>query len=1199
MLPLFPFENPDEPAAPVTAVLPGESNPVGFSYRQLSSIDDKESLFRNDMIRLTNIYHLIRAYETYPESYPLQVIALNISRQCEALIEGYTALKQGIYKDVLPWEELSCFHHIINNEPEAWDTQMEEDWKSYIIPLKNAITCILNQQYLRREILQQLKEEEKVLDKRYMSFLDKIDPTPTKKYEYFFIISNPDTIPLYIPPVSSSTHDPFNSLLRRIHEKENKLKYLEETYPFLLHSEDAKKARDDFSDNLHTFKEKVEQAQGAYNAPYKPNFIQSLSSLSSFIPLYKNRITHHLNLILSYIKNLISEEHTTGSEIYDAYAVLLTQLVENENLLQEFCNNDKDHMSCIRGIRSLIEHDSVKKDTQHKTLSQNKEVVGALFKKHQMLLKPLTSKAIEELKTEIIEKYKSRKSKKSADAQEEAKAFYYKSIQEQHLSLQKMLLQYRDPLQEVKDNPSYYIKLLRSLTSLMHLVKSVKDKYGDSTMIPPLKKLLSLITPFRNHLIHNPWAHKPQTVCLTAKNLFYQLKPLMHLFSLREKTVQGTNFSSTPLHNAIEESNFDEVRTLLEKSYPVNVLNAEDETPLMCALYKYIAMQAYYENKDTTELEKLHLCIEKLVQAGALPPYPSRYGSSLLRELLQSLEEREKEGNIRDGESYKALVALLCTHEASSNTMSTVLHQAIQSNNTEKASQLVKEGHPVNCLDSDYRTPLHYAIEQENQALSQLLLQHGASLYIRDKEGRTAFSLLKESTQNNESAQSNNVFYDDLFIWASHKGIQFEDRYTPLHDAAAKGDLQKVRALVEKGYEVNSGDSHGQTPLHRAIDEGNFECALYLLKEAGACMEIVDVHGNTPLELLHYQNPANKSLYEELLAHTLSSLHHDADLFHHMMKINNIHLGKTLLNDKAYIPWLLDKDGYTAFDYLLPDTYWHEDSIRNELVHNCLAYPLIEGAESNIIGETALHVLAEQGAIPEEFDRILAQNPWLFDSIDNSGNTIFHKAILALKKVLFSHLLQKAQEFNINVEKMVNQQNRSGFTPLASLVNSNAGRWKEENENFLHIIKALLEAGADPTISTHTSHHTALALAAYWSHEEALLPILKHPSITSDHIRQAYSMTSNASIKRLLNTAYLQKQVLPTRPLHTPILLQRRFTSRSEDESSNEDESESRTFRYSYTYTTSGSSSADTVITEVESSNSSSFSATAIEDVPE
>ena len=73
--------------------------------------------------------------------------------------------------------------------------------------------------------------------------------------------------------------------------------------------------------------------------------------------------------------------------------------------------------------------------------------------------------------------------------------------------------------------------------------------------------------------------------------------------------------------------------------------------------------------------------------------------------------------------------------------------------------------------------------------------------------------------------------------------------WTPLHDAAESGDLDKARELLETGkYNVNNTGGHYEdTPLHRACRWGHLDMVRMLISEFKADMNIVDNWHYTPL----------------------------------------------------------------------------------------------------------------------------------------------------------------------------------------------------------------------------------------------------------------------------------------------------------------------------------------------------------------
>jgi hypothetical protein len=76
-----------------------------------------------------------------------------------------------------------------------------------------------------------------------------------------------------------------------------------------------------------------------------------------------------------------------------------------------------------------------------------------------------------------------------------------------------------------------------------------------------------------------------------------------------------------------------------------------------------------------------------------------------------------------------------------------------------------------------------------------------------------------------------------------------------LHSAAAKGDGDVARALLEAGASVDAVDKQGDTPLHYAAFQGHAVVARALL-EAGASVDAFEVQSNTPLLRAAFQGHA-------------------------------------------------------------------------------------------------------------------------------------------------------------------------------------------------------------------------------------------------------------------------------------------------------------------------------------------------------
>ena len=72
-----------------------------------------------------------------------------------------------------------------------------------------------------------------------------------------------------------------------------------------------------------------------------------------------------------------------------------------------------------------------------------------------------------------------------------------------------------------------------------------------------------------------------------------------------------------------------------------------------------------------------------------------------------------------------------------------------------------------------------------------------------------------------------------------------------IHTAAANGDLDAVKSLLNSGHQINRPynikELYGGNPLFSAVFNGHIEVVEYLL-ENGAQVNIADINGDTPLD---------------------------------------------------------------------------------------------------------------------------------------------------------------------------------------------------------------------------------------------------------------------------------------------------------------------------------------------------------------
>ena len=227
--------------------------------------------------------------------------------------------------------------------------------------------------------------------------------------------------------------------------------------------------------------------------------------------------------------------------------------------------------------------------------------------------------------------------------------------------------------------------------------------------------------------------------------------------------------------------------------------------------------------------------------------------------------------------------AELDTQDINGNT---ALHTAIISGNVSAVEELIKRGCDPTIQDLKGQNSLHHAVLQKRQEILRHLLEHRSSTFLvgePDNEGNYPIhyalnhglyemvSLLLHHPNHHNFQDCNNNSYlhlaalaGDFKSLASLLDLPYSRSMlnatnntgsTPLHSAAAGGNVACVNTLVNKGAVVHKCHS-GQTPLMYACHIGNVQAARALYDAHPFQKDWVDDDGNT---ILHHatecQNP--------------------------------------------------------------------------------------------------------------------------------------------------------------------------------------------------------------------------------------------------------------------------------------------------------------------------------------------------------
>jgi len=193
-----------------------------------------------------------------------------------------------------------------------------------------------------------------------------------------------------------------------------------------------------------------------------------------------------------------------------------------------------------------------------------------------------------------------------------------------------------------------------------------------------------------------------------------------------------------------------------------------------------------------------------------------------------------------------------------------------------------------------YESPLFVAVRRKNMPLVRLLISLGADVNYTCQHGFAAlhtlvaffrldeeyFEIMKELHRLGADIDSHDRWGETLLHkavrlaqppylteWLLENGVAVDDEdacgYTPLHKAAARGNVPAAELLLAHGADIMAADSLGRTPLHRAAAMGRLEMAEFLLSR-GAELNVPDRFSNTPLnETIYFNRLAASDWFRE------------------------------------------------------------------------------------------------------------------------------------------------------------------------------------------------------------------------------------------------------------------------------------------------------------------------------------------------
>jgi ankyrin repeat protein len=322
------------------------------------------------------------------------------------------------------------------------------------------------------------------------------------------------------------------------------------------------------------------------------------------------------------------------------------------------------------------------------------------------------------------------------------------------------------------------------------------------------------------------------------------------------------------LHYAVRNNQKKAVELLVATGADVNVENWEGQTPLDVAIsrgYKEIAelllnKGANINAADNAGNTSLHRAAQDgqrdmaafLIDKGADVNAKDNSGLTALfhaamggqKELAELLVEKGADVNVKDQWGYtlfhyalwytkydvaKLLIDKGSDIHAKDESGYTHLHWASMMGNQELARLILGKGGDVGAKDNEGGTALHHAASSGQKELCELLLAKGAELNAKNNNGQTALDVAVLQTE------------DAVAKLLIEKGAQASTLNVP----AYRGELDKIKAAIEGGLDVNAKGPDGETLLHSAARGGRKDVVEFLIAN-GADVNAAKTKGGTP-----------------------------------------------------------------------------------------------------------------------------------------------------------------------------------------------------------------------------------------------------------------------------------------------------------------------------------------------------------------
>lgn len=272
------------------------------------------------------------------------------------------------------------------------------------------------------------------------------------------------------------------------------------------------------------------------------------------------------------------------------------------------------------------------------------------------------------------------------------------------------------------------------------------------------------------------------------------------------------------------------VLVFITNAYPSELKKSPEgdkETLSDMVLYDKKIIDSFFNAVKERNINEVNSFLSK----GIDPNYVNEYGESALLFAIMT----------GDAEVVRKLVSAGADPDSKDTHGTPVLTLASDEGYLDIVKVLLDAGADVNKKDNDGSTALMEASEKDHIDIVKILLVAGADPDVENDNGVTALWM----------ASSNGLAEVSELLLPLTKNIDAREKYnksTPLINMARWGKVSTVKALLDKGADMNAQDTQGWTALMWAAKD-NYQDIVNLLLGKGADFKIKNRFGNTALKL--------------------------------------------------------------------------------------------------------------------------------------------------------------------------------------------------------------------------------------------------------------------------------------------------------------------------------------------------------------